>query len=107
MGAGGGFVKCGGVAGFSPGRAEPPRLAAAAPQHRGVTAPALEGIHEMRGVLHLKPSGMCFGVKHWNCPQRKDSMVRFLAAASPSTPAAEAPRTRPLLGGVWLQGPGG
>lgn len=57
--------------------------------------------------LHLEPSGMCFGVKHWNYPQRKDSVVRFLAAASAFTPAAEAPRTRPLLGGVWLQGPGG
>lgn len=43
-------MKCGCVAGFSPEGAEPPRLAAAVPQHPGVTAPTWEGVHEMRGV---------------------------------------------------------
>lgn len=51
-----GVVKYDGVAGFSPEGAEPPRLSAAAPQHPGVTTPAWEGVHEMRGVYTYRPS---------------------------------------------------
>lgn len=51
-----GVVKCGGVAGCSPAGAEPPRLAAAAPQHPGVTTPACEGVHGMREVYTYSPS---------------------------------------------------
>lgn len=52
----GGSVKCGGVAGFGPEGAEPPRLAASAPQHPGVTAPAWEGVYEMHGLYAWSPS---------------------------------------------------